>query len=553
MEAATRLVELLICQNTNSVATSLGVNLSVQQLTFNSHFRLQFAVRDRSAMNSRIKRIPARDSSDTRVSRRSALQFGLNASCYALLGSHEWLGGAPVDSPAQYFPDCGLEPLARLKSRASKSIAGSPLSIGFETLDRQMFEPEKAYAHVAELGVKWARCQTGWARTEKTRGQFDFSWLDKVVDSLRRAGVQPWFNLGYGNRLYSPDAPDESAVGWVPLNSREATEGWLRYVEMISTHFADRVSHWEIWNEPNISNFWHPSKPEAARYVELVRLTAPIIRRNIKGAQIIGGALAGMPASYLESCLQNGLGELVDTISFHPYRPLPEAQYDTDVKAFRDLIARHKPGLSLWQGENGCPSQPDSSGALGKYAWDETKQAKWLLRRILSDLRLGMELTSYFHTVDLLNYNWGNGSTGKANTKGLLRGGDYSPKPAYFAYQSLCALFDSDTVRVESPNDNIESTPTVTANFTRRGQPLHVFWKPADLNAPFSPERMQLPVRFPKSQPAVAPVLIDPLSGQIYNLRHMEGRNGVSVASPLPLLDYPLIVTTRAAAGMNQS
>ena len=68
--------------------------------------------------------------------------------------------------------------IGRLKTRTSKSIASSPLSIGFETLDRKMFDPERTYPHLADLGVKWARCQTGWARTETTRDQYDFAWLD---------------------------------------------------------------------------------------------------------------------------------------------------------------------------------------------------------------------------------------------------------------------------------------------------------------------------------------------------------------------------------------
>lgn len=110
---------------------------------------------------------------------------------------------------------------SELRARPSKSIAASALSVGFETLDRMMFDPERTYPHLAKLGVKWARCQTGWARTEQKKGEFNFGWLDSVVDSLRGIGIQPWFNLGYGNRLYTPGPKHESAVGWVPLNSRK--------------------------------------------------------------------------------------------------------------------------------------------------------------------------------------------------------------------------------------------------------------------------------------------------------------------------------------------
>ena len=69
----------------------------------------------------------------------------------------------PVPSSPYEFP---YKALGEIKPVASKDIEASPLSVGFETLDRKMFDPERAYEHVGRLGVKWARCQTGWARTE---------------------------------------------------------------------------------------------------------------------------------------------------------------------------------------------------------------------------------------------------------------------------------------------------------------------------------------------------------------------------------------------------
>jgi polysaccharide biosynthesis protein PslG len=44
----------------------------------------------------------------------------------------------------------------RIKPRASNAIAASALSEGFETLDRKMFDPERTYPFLANLGVKWA-------------------------------------------------------------------------------------------------------------------------------------------------------------------------------------------------------------------------------------------------------------------------------------------------------------------------------------------------------------------------------------------------------------
>jgi hypothetical protein len=447
--------------------------------------------------------------------------------------------------------------VGKVRPRRSVSIAASPLSVGFETLDRKMFDPQRTYDHLAQLGVKWARAQTGWARTERTKGQYDFAWLDSVVDALRRIGVQPWFNLGYGNRLYTPEAPDDSAVGWVPLNSAEAKQAWVNYSRRIADHFRDRVQHWEIWNEPNIRGFWKPKEPRAADYLELVKMTVPEIRCRVPDAVIIGGALAGMPRKYLAECMDLGLGDHVDKISYHPYRPVPEENYEPEVLAWRKLVARHKPGIKLWQGENGCPSQKGSAGALRQYEWNETRQAKWLLRRILTDLRLGIELTSYFHLVDLVNYNWGSGPTGQTNFKGLLRGTDYTPKPSYFAYQCLCALFDSETqradltIRFETAGEGqpVDPDKIHRAGFRRGRHALCAYWWPARLQEDFATRQIRASIGGGPDVGFQTPVLVDPLTAKVYTINTRKDADGLLPIDRLPLSDYPLIVADQAVIG----
>jgi len=480
--------------------------------------------------------------------------------------------GFSADKPAEgeTGPFRGMKRLGWLRPVKSKDIKASPLSVGFEVLDRRGFDPARTYPYLADLGVKWARCQTGWCRCETEPGKYDFGWLDEVVDSLRQIGIQPWFCLSYGNRLYIPQA-DETAVGWAPVYSEQAQTAWVRFTRAIAEHFRDRVFHWEIWNEPNISQFWKPEKPNPADYVRLVSITAPEIRQRIPNAVIIGGAFAGMPADYLRQCLSAGMGQWIDRISFHPYRPVPEANYATELATFRKLLAEFDPRLRLWQGENGCPSVggPESAGALANLEWDELRQAKWLLRRILIDLHFELELTSYFHTVDLVGYR------GKTNFKGLLRGTDYSPKPAYFAYRNLCCLFDSQTKRVRegelllgpaghagetghSPGPLSPSGTTsewevlkeaITTVFEREGRCLAGFWYPANLQKGWTPRRVTATLKVSPRIRLECPVIIDPLEGQVFEPAHTERTAEGFVLRNLPLLDYPILITDRDVLG----
>ena len=109
-----------------------------------------------------------------------------------------------------------------IKPKCSKDIKASRLGLGFEKLDRDVFDPENAYDKVAELGVKWIRLQSGWAKTEKVKGVYDFEWLDKIVDNLISRGLLPWMCLCYGNGLYTDEANKYfGAVGCPPIHTEE--------------------------------------------------------------------------------------------------------------------------------------------------------------------------------------------------------------------------------------------------------------------------------------------------------------------------------------------
>lgn len=451
-----------------------------------------------------------------------------------------------IESPA----GAGLKTVGRVAPRPGASIAASPLSVGFETLDRKMFDPERTYPFVARLGVKWARVHTGWCRTESKRGEFDFAWLDAVVDALRDSGVQPWFCVGFGNRLYTPEAPFESAVGWIPTGTDEGREAWLRYIARLAEHYRGRVRHFEIWNEPNGTSFWRPGQPNPKEYVEFVGLTVPVIRRQIEDAVIVGGAIAGMETKFFQACMECGLGKHIQKASFHSYRFVPEMNYEQDVRQWRKIIARHAPGIELWHGEVGAASQPGGAGGRANYPWTERLQAKWLLRRFLSDLRMKIELVSYFHAVDLVNYGGAEGPTGKTNYKGLLRGTNYTPKPAYFAYQCLSALFDSESVSADirvrlaprSQDQAADVEQCTSAGFVRKGKAVVAYWMPIDPRKPFATRTIDLTLPDAKASGWSKPVLIDPLTGAIHAL-DSAARQADAWKIAVPLADYPLIVT----------
>jgi len=476
------------------------------------------------------------------ISRRSFVRGTLATAAGAGWLSHAAWGNVPTD----------LKVLGKVQPRPSAQIAASPLGIGFETLDRKMFNPEPVYPFLAEIGAKWARVQTGWSRCEPAKGKYDFRWLDGIVDRLRAMGIQPWFNLGYGNQLYTPEATNQFAVGWAPLWTEEARQAWLRFVRALAEHFRDRVRHWEIWNEPNHKNFWKPHKANAAEYVKFVSMTAPVIRQSVPGAKIVGPAV--WSPTYFRACFDSGLGELVDKVSYHWYRASPEHKYEAAVAGCREVLAEHNLDLPLWQGESGCPSQTSGVGAMNTYPWTEALQARWVVRRTLSDLRLRVELSSYFHAVDMLYPNPDGTPDGRLNSKGLIRRSNYTPKPSYFAYQCLCALFDAKThwaeqpLKVSAADDlPLDQSSLLKAAFVRQGRPLYAYWLPADLRKDLHPRTVDLAIPDANDASLETPVLIDPLTATVHELPSAKRSNRCWQIPAVPLTDCPLIITDRLA------
>ncbi len=482
----------------------------------------------------------------------------------------------------------GLPERGSLKFHSSKEINSSRFSLGFETLDRKMFKPEKCYDLLCQSGVKYARCQTGWSRCETEKGRYDFSWLDEVVDNLIERSIEPWFNVSYGNKLYMDDIKHESAVGCVPLYyGEEAIKAWENYVLALSEHFKNRVNYYEIWNESNHPSFWYPKGVSPVDYTRLVKISAKSIR-NAQSDAMIAACIATPDEKFIFTCLDEGIGDVIQAFSIHPYHGIPEdiyfpvesvkvkeafeivpenIQYAAAVRNIRYMFSKKAPHVELWQGECGCPAHPEGhadSPWMRLYNMDELKQSKWVLRRLLTDLHMGMDRISYFHATDLMEqaYRQADGEAKPSVNLGLIKGLQYTPKQAYTAFQGICTLFDENTTvqplsfragmaRQSRCESKLPVTSLQVLSYVRKGYPLYAYYLPEDV-------QLEMTVRndfwihgFNETDEHMDnPVLIDLLQNKVFDLSAKNAGSGQSFdwsLDDLPLSDYPLIITESKA------
>lgn len=482
-----------------------------------------------------------------------------------------------------------LKYLGQLKTRKSTEMTSSRFGVGFETLDRDLWDPNQAWPVLNDLGVKWARVQTGWAKTEKTPGIYDFAWLDEIVNKLIERGVTPWLSISYGNSLYTKKLntaprgqepvykePNSFAVGFPPIHTQEERRAWQNYVRALVRHFKDRVTHYEVWNEPDLLSFW-ACQPKAAEYVDLVRLTAGPVREEQPDAKIIGGALAWgktvWTLQYIEDCMKAGLDELIDIISYHGYKSIPERHDAQESTAFRHLINRYKPSLPYWQGEGGMQSHVPDAGrgkaALSTMHCSESIQARMLLRRVLLEIHNGCSMNSWFHMADFAHYTK---DVPVTFHYGLVRLKDGSPKPAYYAQQSLCTLLADPLepangrtachMSVLEDGDDPRATKIMTwhANFVRSDVPVHAWWLPISVEDEPQFKEAEMNFWVQDDLKLDNPVLIEPITQEVYSVEMQWDRRtcgeswmvpdpqakGIRVFRPLPVSNAPLLLTDRS-------
>ena len=497
--------------------------------------------------------------------------------------------GVPTENQPKYLfnqePDplefAGARFLGNAPRKSSSEIAHSPLGIGFETLDRDTFDPAFTYDLLGESGVKFARCQTGWMKCEKTLGQYDFAWLDDVVDNLLKRGVETWFNLSFGHPAYTPspvyDEMREKAaregtklpgrprgyVGEVPLLHGEAAmAAWKRYVAALCTHFKGRVRKFEVWNEADAKVFWlHGGKPsdkdtfgKARDYTEFVRLTAEVVRGIVPDAEIIAD-VAQPTSRYIQGLGRAKLADEIDIFSIHLYTPLPEDGLRRMVDYIRANLRRSdgRP-LRIMQGESGR-----ATGKCSHFAFPtQLGQARFMARRYLGDCLCGMEITSFFTVTDFLCYY----ADGSDQFYGIIDGKTHAPKLAYHTLCFLAWLFDGleaapDNLAVLTPPSNFMvgtrlPYQAVTGAFRRKGVPLFAVWVPEHVE-------LTMPLLYGRLRCAAAeyaaipdPVVIDPVRGKVWDVSGMRDSKPETLDwygegyLPFPVTNSPLILTDAA-------
>ena len=452
-----------------------------------------------------------------------------------------------VETPLQL----DLKRIGTIKPRDTKQIESSRITIGCEVLDRDFTDFNAYREYLQPLGIKKARLQAGWAKTEKVKGVYDFKWFDDIIDYLVSIHMVPWVQLSYGNPIYEGGGGIDNSGGFP--TSDEALAAWDKWVEAMVVRYKDRVTEWEVWNEMNL---YRVTMPEKA--AELTIRTAEIIKKIQPEAKIAGLAMSNINFNYLDDFLKviadAGKLDLLTWISYHPYAMNPDQVY-ANVEKLRAKVLEYSSKILIRQGENGAPSGYCQSFSLGGYNWTEYTQAKWNLRRTLGDLGRDIE-TQVFCMIDMAyqGERWGGVLL---NIKGLIQSDTtriaIRRKTAYYSMQHLASIFDHALVCMPAfkyTTNTSESISVFGFQNTNSKQQLVALWFDSAIpNNLFVTKEVTVTVEngnFNK------PVWVDMLSGRVYEIPASKyKKEGTKYTFTVPVYDSPALIADESLIMVN--
>lgn len=170
-----------------------------------------------------------------------------------------------------------------------------------------------------DAGIGWVRIDFNWLDVEPVQGAPNFAVMDALVDAARTRGLSVLATIGYGPPWASSgDAKADGTLNDVPIDG-----AYGAFVGVVVAHFQDRVSHFELWNEPNLSQFFEGSVDDY-----LARVLVPgadAVHATCPSCKVVGPAIATIGDGYdafLDRVLADA-GPRIDVLSGHVYAGFP--------------------------------------------------------------------------------------------------------------------------------------------------------------------------------------------------------------------------------------
>jgi len=306
-----------------------------------------------------------------------------------------------------------------------------------------------------------------------TKVEYNFTYLDLVMDSYQSLGIKPFLELGF--------MPEKMASGnqtvfyWKGnVTPPKSYDGWCDLVKatlqhLIERYGAEQVTTWpvEVWNEPNLAVFWKDADMD--EYFKLFERTFYAVKQVDARFRIGGPAICGVDderwiREFLQFCKERNIP--VDFVTRHHYNtemPEREGHYGYQVLTASEYGKENLhttrnivDSFEAFKGKEIHITEFNTSYIPNNPIHDTNQNAAYLANQ-LSWLGDDNASYSYWTFGDIFEemgvpFSPFHGGFGMVANGGI-------PKPTFWTFQffkqikdGICRFRDDNTVVVEKPN-----------------------------------------------------------------------------------------------------
>ena len=226
-----------------------------------------------------------------------------------------------------------------------------------------------------DAGLKWVRIDMNWDLAQPADAVPDWTVLDQVVNAAQAKGLSVLAVIGYTPAWASAQNNEPSTH----QNDLPIAGKYDAFVSLAVNHFKDRVTHYELWNEPNLTQFFEGTPQQ---YVDLIlKPGADAVHAACPACKVVSGGLSSLASSMYDTWLDTMLklaAAKIDIVNGHVYSSFTEddSGAGTTSDSFLNRLESHRKivlgGITVFEGRLSFKEVMDNNACTKPFWLTET-------------------------------------------------------------------------------------------------------------------------------------------------------------------------------------
>jgi GH35 family endo-1,4-beta-xylanase len=163
-----------------------------------------------------------------------------------------------------------------------------------------------------DANIAWGRYDFSWREVETpVKGTFNWAAQDYAVNEANARGLHIYAGLGY--------TPTWASVAGNSNSRPTNLQDWYDYVYAAVSRYKGSIKYWEMWNEPNLTQFWNGTRQQ---YIDLLKVGADAAHAADPDCFVLAPEISSSPSTSPSTWVTdvlNQAGNKVDIVAFHQY------------------------------------------------------------------------------------------------------------------------------------------------------------------------------------------------------------------------------------------